>query len=304
MTEVTIVGTGAMALFVGGRLSRGGIKVRLLGTWEDSINAINQKGICFVDGDSGEFYPAEASLDPEGLRGSRLALVLVKSWQTERAARQLAGFLAEEGIALSLQNGLGHGEILKASLRQERAALGVTTYGATCLGPGMVRPGGEGVISVQEHPRLPLLLEALQAGGFTVREIPDLSGLVWGKLVINVAINPLTAILGVKNGALVESPAAARLMGEAAREAADVAGELGVPLDFKDPAQAAEAVATATAENLSSMLQDINRGAPTEIEAMCGEVVRLGTDLGVPTPVNELLSLLIKSKVDLSRKEE
>ncbi|RLD02207.1 MAG: 2-dehydropantoate 2-reductase [Chloroflexi bacterium] len=304
MTEITIMGTGAMAMLMGGRLAKRGVKVHFLGTWKESIAAVNKEGICVIEDGSPRYYPAEAFLDPAQLRGTSLALVLVKSWQTERAARQLSEVLAEDGVALTLQNGLGNGETLGAVLGQDRTALGVTTYGATSLGPGKVRPGGEGIISVGEHPKISALINLLQLGGFTVQQTEDLSGLIWGKLVINVAINPLTGLLGVKNGELLESPAVTRLMGMAAREAAEVARKLGVPISFSDPAQAAETVAAATRENLSSMLQDIRRGAPTEIDALCGAVVRQGKKLGVPTPVNEILALLIQGKVDLSRKEE
>ena len=304
MAEITIIGTGAMALLVGGQLAKAGIKVRLLGTWQDCIEAVNHRGIGIVKNGTPQYYPAEAYLELEKLRDTRLALVLVKSWQTEEAARKLRDILSEDGIALTLQNGLGNGEILRAALGQERTSLGVTTYGATLLGPGKVRPGGEGMISVQEHPRLPALTALLIKAGFALQQIADLSGLVWGKLVINVAINPLTALLGVQNGRLLESPSIKQLMGMAAREAAEVAAELGVQLNFNDPGQAAEAVAEATGKNLSSMLQDIRRGAPTEIDALCGAVVREGKRLQVATPVNEKLHMLIQGKVDLGRKEE
>jgi 2-dehydropantoate 2-reductase len=303
MDEITIIGTGAMAMLVGGRLAKSGVKIRFLGTWKESVQAVNQRGICVVENGAPHYYPARAFLDPEQLKGTELALVLVKSWQTDRAARQLKGILSDAGVALTLQNGLGNGEILSGALGSERTALGVTTYGATLQGPGTVRPGGEGIISVQEHPGLPEMIDLLQRAGFNVQQISDLSGLVWGKLVINVAINPLTGLLEVKNGELLESPAARQLMGMAAREAAEIARKLGVPLNFSDPAQAAEAVAAATSANLSSMLQDLKRGAPTEINALCGEVVRQGKILGVPTPVNEILAMLIQGKVDLSRKE-
>jgi 2-dehydropantoate 2-reductase len=304
MAEITIIGTGAMAMFVGGRLAKAGVMVRLLGTWQESIEAVNQRGICVVEDNIPQYYPAKAYLNPEELKGTRLALVVVKSWQTERAANQLSDILSVDGIALTLQNGLGNGEILRAALGQERTALGVTTYGATVLGPGKVRPGGEGIVSVQEHPRLSDLMNIFQQGGFTLQQIPDLTGLVWGKLVINVAINPLTARLEVKNGKLLDSPAVTRLMSMAAQETAEIAQELGVRLNFSDPAQAAQAVAAATGENLSSMLQDIKRGAPTEINALCGEVVRYGKELAVATPVNEILAKLIQGKVELLRKEE
>lgn len=304
MTAVTIIGTGALAMLVGGRIAKAGTRVRFLGTWKEGVEALNRDGICVVEGGRSSHYPAEAYCDPEHLTGTRLALVLVKSWQTERAANQLSEILLDDGVALTLQNGLGNRDILSASLGPKRTALGVTTYGATVLGPGQVRPGGEGMISVQEHPRLAPLLELLGGAGFKLQQLPDLTGLMWDKLVINVAINPLTGLLGVKNGTLLESPAAKKLMGMAAREAAQVARSQGVDLNHPDPAQAAEGVAAATAENLSSMLQDIRRGAPTEIEVLSAEVVRQAKALDVPTPANQILTLLIQAKVDLARKAE
>ncbi len=170
------------------------------------------------------------------------------------------------------------------------------------LEPGLVSMGGEGLISIQEHPRLPALLELFQRAGLSVQQLPDLTSLVWGKLVINVAINPLTALLGVRNGLLLESKSARQVMGQAAGEAAEVARAMGIELNFSDPLQAAEAVAEATAENQSSMLQDINREAPTEIDVLCGAVTRLGRQYQVPTPTNQLLWQLVKARVDFAGK--
>ena len=165
--------------------------------------------------------------------------------------------------------------------------------------PGLVRPGGDGLITVQKHPRLAPLIEMLQTAGFSVQQVPDLSSLIWGKLVINAAINPLTALLGVPNGKLLQSQSARELMEEAAREAAQVATAHGIKLNFKNPAQAAAAVARATSDNLSSMLQDIHRGAPTEIEVISGAVTRLGREVNIPTPVNQVLWQLIQARVEL-----
>lgn len=301
MAEITIIGTGAMALYFGSRLAAAGERVRLLGSWQDGINAINLKGICVVNNAGKEYFPAEASADPGKFPSTRLALVLVKSWQTKEAAKLLEEVLEPDGIALTLQNGLGNVEVLTAALGEEQVAQGVTTYGATVLGPGTVRSGGEGVISVQQHARLTPLIQTLRRSGLEVQGVSDITSILWSKLVINVAINPLTGILGVKNGRLLDSPAAMKIMGLAAREAAEVAGALGIMLDIKDPGRQAEQVAAATAENTSSMLQDIRRNAPTEIDALCGSVVRAGRMVDLPTPVNEILMFMIRAKEDITR---
>ena len=302
MAKITIIGTGAMALYFGGRLAAAGERVRFLGSWQEGIDAINQKGICVVNDAGKRYYPAQASADPGRFPSTHLAFVLVKSWQTTGAARMLAEILHPEGIVLTLQNGLGNIEILSEILSVERVAQGVTTYGATVQGPGIVRPGGEGVISVQQHPRLAPLVQKLRKCDLKVQEVSDITSILWSKLVINVAINPLTGILGVKNGSLLDSPAAIKIMGLAAKEAAEVASGLGIKINIKDPGRIAERVAAATADNLSSMLQDIRRNAPTEIDSLCGSVVRSGRMVDLPTPVNEILMLLIQAKEDFTRK--
>ena len=299
MSEVLIVGTGAMALIFGAMLADSGIKVNLLGTWEDGLNAIEKNGIRVVSPAQELVFPGRVFRDPADIKDPRLALVLVKSWQTERAAAQLAQILHPEGIALTLQNGLGNMEILSRELGEERTAQGVTTYGATLLAPGLVRPGGDGLISLQEHPRLASLIEVFHLAGLAVQQVPDLSSLIWGKITINVAINPLTALLGVSNGDMLQSEYTRKLMAKAASEAALVALSQGIQLDYPDPGLAAEAVAEATEKNMSSMLQDINRRAPTEIDQLCGAVVEIGIRNGIEVPVNQILWDLIKARVAL-----
>jgi 2-dehydropantoate 2-reductase len=135
----------------------------------------------------------------------------------------------------------------------------------------------------------------LEQADFTVATVADLEALVWGKLAINAAINPLTALLRMPNGELLSSPTTRDLMGRAAREVAAVAAARGITLPYPDPAAAAEDVATRTATNSSSMLQDVRRGALTEIDAICGAVVAAGAEVGVRTPINQILWQLVKS---------
>jgi 2-dehydropantoate 2-reductase len=294
-----IVGTGAMANLFAARLAPAGIEFSMLGTWTEGLAALQEHGVRLeMNGDRRESYPVRVGTNPAGCAGVKLALVLVKSWQTERAARQVAECLATDGVALTLQNGLGNREILSEVLGPERVALGVTTTGATLLGPARVRPGGEGVISVGKHPRLAPLIDLLQQAGFPVEVHEDIEALLWGKLAINAAINPLTALLGVPNGELLERPPARELSAELAREVAAVARARGIELPYIDPIEAVEEVARRTAANNSSMLQDVRRGAPTEIDAICGAVVREGEALRVPAPVNETMWRLVCALVE------
>jgi 2-dehydropantoate 2-reductase len=138
----------------------------------------------------------------------------------------------------------------------------------------LARAGGEGLISIERHQNLGPLAAALQSANFHVNIVEDAQSLIWGKLVVNAAINPLTALLRVPNGELLERPSAREMMGILASEVARVAEAEKIRLPFPDPIAAAEAVARKTAANHSSMLQDVLRGAPTEIDAICGAVVQ------------------------------
>jgi 2-dehydropantoate 2-reductase len=294
--QILILGTGALATLFAWRLASAGYEITLLGSWQLGLSALGQHGTRLVDARGNEqAFPVKVIEDPGLCRGATQALVLVKSWQTERAASQLATCLATDGLAVTLQNGLGNLEILEAKLGEARVALGTTTAGATLLGPGLVKAAGNGGISIQSHPRLTSMLSALESGGFHVDVVADARSLIWGKLIINTAINPLTALLRIPNGELLKRPAARALMRCLAEETAAVAFAEQVAVRYSDPAAAAEEVARQTATNYSSMLQDIRRGAPTEIEAICGAVARLGQRHGIPTPVNEACWQLVRA---------
>jgi 2-dehydropantoate 2-reductase len=294
--SLLIVGTGALASLFGARLAAAGMDVTLLGAWPEGLAALRQHGVRLVEADGSQrAYPVRAVADPAQCRGIPHALVLVKAWQTARAAQQLAACLPADGLALTLQNGWGNRETLVQALGPQRVALGSTTLGATLLAPGVVRMGGQGPVTLGAHPRIQPLAALLAAAGFDVRMADDVAGLAWGKLVINVAINPLTALLRVPNGELLARPDARQLMGLAASEAAAVGLAQGLRLPFDDPVAAAEDVARRTAANHSSMYQDMERGRPTEIDATCGAVVRAGEQAGLDTPVNRTLWLLVRA---------
>jgi 2-dehydropantoate 2-reductase len=298
MNNILIVGTGALATLFAARLSRAGHSISMLGSWKAALDALRKDGARLVDSDGSEHqFEVQAIHDLRECRGIKHALVLVKAWQTEHVAEQLKECLAADGLAITLQNGLGNRETLARSLGSSHVALGVTTTGATLLGPGLVRAGGEGFISIEQNPALGPIQDALTSANFNVNIVEDAQSLIWGKLVINAAINPLTAILRVPNGKLLELPSAREIMKALAMETAQVAEAENIRLPFPDPAAAAEEVALKTAANHSSMLQDVQRGAPTEIDAICGAVVKTGQKHDIDTPTNWACWKLVKAMV-------
>jgi 2-dehydropantoate 2-reductase len=161
-----------------------------------------------------------------------------------------------------------------------------------------VRHAGEGSIHLAPPPGsselfLPVV-DLLQKAGFAAEVAEDVDSLVWGKLAVNAGINPLTAVLNVPNGYLVEHEATRAVMLAAAQETETVAAARGIQLPYPDAGERVLAVARATAQNRSSMLQDLGRGSRTEIDAICGPVVTLGEEAGVETAVNRQLFTWIK----------
>ncbi len=296
MNNILIVGTGALATLFAARLAQADNQITMLGSWKEGLDALCRHGARLVDENGNErSFAVKAISDPQDCRGIQHALVLVKAWQTERVATQLKECLADDGLAVTLQNGLGNRETLARRLGLGRVALGTTTTGATLLDPGRVRAGGEGTLSIERNPALGPVEAALKSAHFHVEIVEDAQSLVWGKLVINAAINPLTALLQVPNGELLERPSAREMMRTLAEEVARVAAAEKIRLPFPDPVAVAEEVARKTAANYSSMLQDVLRGAPTEIDAICGAVVQIGQKHNIDTFANWTCWKLIKA---------
>lgn len=296
MNNLLIVGTGALATLFAARLAEAGHSISMLGTWQAGLDALRKDGATLVDAEGQERqFEVKAISDPGECRGITHALVLVKAWQTERVAGQLQECLPEDGLAITLQNGLGNRETLARRLGGARVALGVTTSGATLLGPGRARAAGEGSLSIERNPALGPVETALRSAGFNLDLVDNAQSLVWGKLVINAAINPLTALLRVPNGELLERPSAREMMATLAREVARVAEAEKIQLPFSDPVAAAEEVARKTAANHSSMLQDVLRGAPTEIDAISGAVVQTAQKHNLEVFANWACWQMIKS---------
>lgn len=293
--KLAIVGAGALGGVVGFYLAAGA-DVTLVDPWEEHVAAIAARGLsCERDG-AAEVRAVRATTDPAAAGPADAALVLVKARQMAWATEACRLALAPDGVAYTLQNGVGNREALAAALGEMRAGQGVTALGATLLGPGRVRHAGLGHTTLGAAPdpaRAAALAALLARCGLPASVEADVEALVWGKLVVNAGINALTALLRVPNGALAEAPAARALLEAAVAEAAAVAAARGVALPYPDPAAHVLAVARATGANRSSMLQDALRGAPSEAATINGAVAREGARLGVPTPLNAALAALV-----------
>ena len=294
--KILIRGTGALACLFAARLAAAGIQVNLLGTWGKGLKTLSKQGVSLIEANGNHrIYPVIVSCNPKDFLESKFALFLVKSYQTKDAGKQLAECLSEDGIALTLQNGIGNQEKLSNILGRKRVAVGVTSIGATLLGPGRVREGGTGIIQIGKHPKLDTIIEWLKNAGFEIHIEDDINSLLWSKLILNAAINPVSALIKVTNGELINRKTARDLLIAAIQESKEVADALGISTSYSDLVAALYNTLQLTANNRSSMLQDIERGAPTEIDAICGEIVKNGEQVGTPTPINRTLWQLVKA---------
>lgn len=265
----------------------------LLHTPEGSIEMIPPERFLVVDSEEGPIS--------EQIRGTCDAAILCgKAASTPVLAQLAEEVLAVGGMAISVQNGLGHPEALAHRLGRERVLGGSITHGAWRDGDGGVHWVGRGAVRLGNldgggpGPVAANLVEKLNEAGLEPIWSDDVQRIVWRKILLNVAINPVCAIAGVRNGAIAEVPQLWEQAMAAMYEAAAVARALGVDLGEVDLAEHLRKVVEATADNRCSMLQDVMAGRATEIDSLCGAVVERGEAVGVPTPTNQSLHALVK----------
>ena len=298
--QIAIIGAGAMGSLFGAMLSAVA-DVCLIDPFEAHVRTISEKGLLVEkpDGASAR-YSLFATTNPEDLETKAdLAIIFTKSYKTETAAKTAKPLLKPDGLALTLQNGLGNLEMISEVLGRERSVAGVTSHGGTLVGPGHVRHAGEGPTYIADDPRNSLALKRIaktfDAAGILTSLAENLDTLIWGKLVINVGINALAAILRVPNGVVGMTSSCRKIMANAVAEAENVAHGLGIELPYERPLNQVIKVCGNTAGNRASMLQDILRGARTEVDVINRAIVRKGKVLGIATPCNEFLSEMIEA---------
>jgi len=229
-----------------------------------------------------------------------LVIICVKSYSTEDVCKEIKDIVSENTSVLTLQNGIGNVQILNDYFGPERVIAGVTNHGSTLLESGHVRHAGKGETTIgKSDGKLSGVLKnaaaILTKAGFLTKISKDIDSVIWSKLVISVGINALTAITRLNNGKIIEYGEARELMRSSVQEAARVVKRKRVKLTYDDPIQKVESVCKATAANVSSMLQDVLNKKRTEIDFINGSIVRQGKALGIPTPVNDVLTGLVKT---------
>jgi 2-dehydropantoate 2-reductase len=305
--QVAILGPGALGCLLAARFSLAGEKVWLVDYRPERAELLTCQGLLLRTPPGIDTEVKIAAGLPGEVGLVDLAILTVKAHQTAAAAQGLPLLLGAGGLALTLQNGLGNLEEMARVLGPERLLGGASILGATKLGEGEVLLAGLGPTylgppmgSRVSPAEVEKVADLFRRAGLPCEVSDDIEAALWGKLLVNVGINPLTALLQVKNGALLNLPPAWELAVAAATETLAVARAEGINVNV-DPEARLREVCTATAANRSSMLQDITAGRGTEIEALNAQVAARGESHGIPTPVNHLLTQLIRA-LEMARK--
>ena len=308
--KLTIIGPGALGCLLAASLtikldpSNGKVPVPdlwLLDHSPDRAQKLSEQGLILEEGGRQKRCKVKTTADPQEIGPSDVIILCVKSPQVAAGLQLVSQLVHEDTLLLTMQNGIGHLELLKNKQRPPSIVIGVTAQGANLVAPGHVIHAGDGLtrigflksVSFSKSLLLAKLCNLFNYGGIETLIVDNIMDYVWSKLLINVGINALTAIHRCPNGKLLESAAIKDELTASVKEGEAVARALGIEL-AGDPLAMTLDVCSKTARNLSSMLQDVNNKRPTEIDSINGAIVAAGRNLGIPTPVNNALVQKVK----------
>lgn len=296
--KICVIGAGAMGSVYGGLLARAGSEVHLVDVWREDVEAINRDGVQ-LEGVLGKLrIPVAASEQPPAGMNADVAMIWTDANNTRAAAQSAATVLAPDGYAITLQNGIGNVETLIDVLGARRVAAGSSMCSAAMYGPGRAGFTHRGVTSIGEvrgggSERLDLLHAELERAGFEVELHPDIMVRIWSKFALNCAINALCATTGLRLAELARLPATDRLQDRVMDEILAVTAAKGMKLEYPD-FRATVKQHCWSKFSRPSMLQHMDAGKRTEIDALNARLVEEARALGVPAPYNDAVACLLK----------
>jgi 2-dehydropantoate 2-reductase len=309
MRVAILGGTGAMGGLYGSRLARAGHDVTLVDVNRDAVERVNREGLRVDDPDATETTRVPATTDPASVDVVDAVIVFVKCYHTEEAVRAALPMIGDHTVALSLQNGWGNAPRIAEIVGSERVVVGVSYNSATVLGPGHVQHAGTGTTFLGEldggvSERVSQIADALNDAGLEAEATGDVLREVWSKLALNVCTLPTSAVLRFTADQLIADANVCELMREILAEAVAVANAQDISLDFDERWATITDILTRAVGGKASMLQDVESNRRTEIDVINGAVATMGAELGIPTPYNETMALLVKTIEDAYHTEQ
>lgn len=301
--KIAILGAGAMGSLYGGLLSQKN-EVYLIDIWQEHVEQINKNGLVIQTAKEEKIYRPQAVTSAAQAGPADLVIIFVKSVHTDTALAQSRELFAEHTIALTLQNGYGNDEDILPYVQADNLLIGTTASGATVLQAGKVFQAGIGPTNIgtrdnRASENIAKIVRLFNDCGIESYASDNIMEAVWTKLMVNVGINAVTALLDVRNGFLAESTAAYEVAEALVKEGTAVAKAEGYELNAAEIAEKYYIHgAKVVGQNRSSMLQDVDKKRKTEIEKINGAIVRIGKKHNIATPYNELIVKLISAKED------
>jgi 2-dehydropantoate 2-reductase len=299
--RIAVVGCGAMGSVYAARLADAGNDVLVLDRGAERIDAIRTRGLELRGPDRRFVVQVRAAVHaPE--EPMDLVVIAVKAADAAGAARSAGPLIGSATVVLTVQNGLGSAERVAAVVGADRLAVGVASgFGAAVVAPGIAEHRAMRAVLLGAHAGLPVdrlefVARAWRAAGFSVEVTRDLAAVQWEKLMCNAAYSAQCALTGLTVGQVLENPATAAVAAATALEVAAVSAALGISTGVVDPEGRVRDFAAAMPSAKPSALLDHELHRVSEIDAINGEVARLGRSVGVPTPVNDLLVTLVAAK--------
>lgn len=299
--KICVLGAGALGCAIGGVLAEAGCAVTLVTRNAAQVAAIERDGLRLVENGRERSVSVRAVTDSAMLEVMDVVIVLVKSFHTRQAIESARSIVGPDTVVLSLQNGLGHEDILAEVVGREKVLAGKTYVGGVLMAPGHILVGAAGKETVlgeldgSVSSRAKAIRDEFLRAGLHTALSDNIVGVMWDKLLVNVSTGALSSITRLTYGELYKVEQVETCALAAVAEAMAVARACGVALATREPRDAwLKAAVGLPADFKTSMLQSLEKGSATEIDFINGAVVRWGRRCGVPTPINETLVAGIK----------
>lgn len=293
--RIAIVGAGGVGGYFGGRLAQSGEDVIFIARGQH-LEAMHRDGLR-IESPKGDFHleGVQATHDPESVGNVDVVIVAVKAWQMPDAMAAIRPMLGPETAMLPLLNGVEAAAQLSGEFGAENVLGGLCGIVAHIEAPGFIRHMGSepmirlGELDNRRTPRTERLVAAIVASGVDGEVVADIDLALWQKFLMIAPASGVGAITRAPYGVVLRTPEVCSLLERAMQETYEVGRARGVNLAQESIDRAVERLHAAPPNGLASMQRDIQEGRPSELEAQTGAIVRLGTEAGVPTPVNDII---------------